>query len=206
MERWLRDRIVELATWDRRIGFWRERARQLLVERELEGRLTLEAQARLERGLIWRIGSHGRVRIGEGACIREGTELKVDGLLEIGPRTLIGAWNVLSVLERLSIGADCLLAERVSIRDHDHRFEDLGQPIARQGYRVEAVSLGNNVWIGANVVLMKGVSLGDGCVVGANAVVTRSFGPGTVLVGAPARALRTLEPSASNPQTEIVNG
>ncbi len=206
MERWLRERIADLAYWDRRLGFWRERARQLLVERELAGRLTLEQQARLERGLIWRVGAAGRVRVGAGACIREGTELKVDGLLEIGPRSLIGAWNVLSVLERLSIGADCLLAERVSIRDHDHRFEDPGQPIAAQGYRVAAVTLGNNVWIGANVVLMKGVTLGDGCVVGANAVVTRSFGPGTVLVGAPARPLRAVEPSEQASRSEIMNG
>jgi acetyltransferase-like isoleucine patch superfamily enzyme len=193
MERWLRERAADLAYWDRRLGFWRARARQFLMERELHGRLTLGAQARLERGLIWRIGDEGRIRIGPEACIREGTELKVDGLLEIGPRSLIGAWSVLSVLERLSIGADCLLAERVSIRDHDHRFDDPHRPVSEQGYRVQAVTVGDNVWIGANVVLMKGVTLGDGCVVGANAVVTRSFGPGTVLVGAPARPLQTRE-------------
>lgn len=202
MERWLRERVADLAYWDRRIGFWRDRARQLLLARELEGRLTLEAGARLERGLIWRVGDAGRIHLGQGACLREGTELKVDGALEIGPRTLIGAWNVLSVLDRLSIGADCLLAERVSIRDHDHRFDDPTLPIAEQGYRVAAVTLGNNVWVGANVVIMKGVTLGDGCVVGANSVVTRDFAPGTVLVGAPARALRTIPESAK----ESVNG
>ncbi|MNL01340.1 Galactoside O-acetyltransferase [compost metagenome] len=204
MERWLRDRLADLAYWDRRIGFWRERARQLLLERELDGRLKLEAGARLERGLIWRVGNQGRIHIGQDACLREGTELKVDGILEIGPRSLIGAWNVLSVLDRLSIGADCLLAERISIRDHDHRFEDPSRPVAEQGYRIAPVSLGNNVWIGANVVLMKGVTLGDGCVVGANAVVTRSFGPGTVLVGAPARPL--IPASAPDPAKEPVNG
>lgn len=205
MERWLRERLADLAYWDRRIGFWREKARQALIARELGERLILGRNARLERGLIWRVGDAGRIRIGDDACLREGTELKVDGTLEIGPRSLIGAWNVLSVLERLSIGADCLLAERVSIRDHDHRFDDPTLPIAEQGYRVEAVTLGNNVWIGANVVLMKGVSLGDGCIVGANAVVTRSFGPGTVLLGAPARPLRVREASVQAPQ-EPVNG
>ena len=195
MERWLRDRAADLAYWDRRLGFWRDRAYRLLLEREQEGRVQLARRARLERGLIWRIGSQGRVRIGDAACVRAGTELKVDGLLEIGPRSLIGSWSVLSVLDRLTIGADCLLAERVSIRDHDHRFGDPILPVAEQGYQVAPVSIGNNVWIGANAVLMKGVSLGDGCVVGANAVVTRSFGPGSVLVGAPARPLRDGEPA-----------
>lgn len=189
MEQWLRDRLADIAYWDRRIGFWRERARLCLLEREQAGRLQLARRIRLEPGLIWRIGSNGRVRIGDAACLREGTELKVDGLLEIGPRSLIGSWCVLSVLERLTIGADCLIAERVSIRDHDHRFGDPILPVAEQGYHVAPVSIGHNVWIGANAVLMKGVTLGDGCVVGANAVVTRDFGPGTVLVGAPARPL-----------------
>lgn len=191
MERWLRERAADLAYWDRRIGFWRDRARQHLLARELQDRLTLEAGVRLERGLIWRVGDAGRIHLGQGACLREGTELKVDGTLAIGPRTLIGAWNVLSVLDSLSIGADCLLAERVSIRDHDHRFDDPSRPIAEQGYHVAPVTLGRNVWVGANVVIMKGVTLGDGCVVGANAVVTRSYGPGTVLVGAPARPLHS---------------
>lgn len=195
MERWLRERVADLAYWDRRIGFWRERAKRLLLERELGDRLELAPSARLERGLVWRVGDAGRIRIAEDACIREGTELKVDGLLSIGARSLIGAWNVLSVLEGLTIGADCLLAERVSIRDHDHRFDDARLPISAQGYRVEGVSLGDNVWIGANAVLMKGITLGNGCIVGANAVVTRSYGPGTVLVGAPARPIRQLESS-----------
>lgn len=191
MERWLRERVADLAYWDRRIGYWREKARLWLWQRELGERLVLGEGTHLERGLIVRIGDSGRVVLGAGVRIREGSELKVDGILEIGARTLIGSWNVLSVLDRVSIGEDCLLAERVSIRDHDHRFGDPSRPIAEQGYRVAAVTLGNNVWLGANVVLMRGVSLGDGCVVGANAVVTRSFGPGTVLVGAPARPLRT---------------
>ncbi len=189
MERWLRDRLADLAYWDRRIGFWRDHARQILWERELRGRLQLGRAAKLERGLIWRVGEEGRIRLGDGSCVREGSELKVDGLLDIGPRSLIGAWNVLSVLDTLTLGKDCLLAERVSIRDHDHRFDERSRPVASQGYRIEPVTIGDNVWIGANAVIMKGVRLGDGCIVGANAVVTRSFGPGTIVVGAPARPL-----------------
>lgn len=199
MEHWLRDRLADLAYWDRRIGFWRDSARQILMERELGERLRLGRASRLERGLIWRVGHEGRIALGPGTTVREGTELKVDGALTIGARTLIGSWNVLSVLDQVSIGSDCLLAERVSIRDHDHRHDDPNLPVSAQGYLVAPVTLGDNVWIGANVVIMKGVELGDGCIVGANAVVTRSFGPRTVLVGAPARPIRMPERTHGQP-------
>lgn len=184
--------VTQLAYWDRRVGAWREKAQQLLMQAELGERLKLGDDTRIERGIIWRVGSKGRIHIGSKSVIRTGAELKVDGKLKIGHRVLIGAWTTLSVLDELHIGDDCLLAERVSIRDHDHRFEQPSVPVADQGYRVATIRLGNNVWLGAGVTLLKGVSLGDGCVVGANAVVTRSFPAGCVLAGVPARVIQQL--------------
>lgn len=184
--------ITGLAYWDRRIAAWRDKAQLMLLQAELGDRLVLGEGTRIERGVIWRVGTPGRVRVGEGSLIRTGAELKVDGKLTIGKRVLIGAWTTLSVFDEVVIGDDCLLAERVSIRDHDHRFEHPGIPVADQGYRVSTIRLGHNVWLGAGVTLLKGVSLGDGCVVGANAVVTRSFPAGCVLAGVPARVIQQL--------------
>lgn len=184
--------ITSIAYWDRRVAAWRDKAQLMLMQRELGDRLALGEGTRVERGVIWRIGHEGRVRLGEETIIRTGAELKVDGKLTIGKRVLIGAWTTLSVFDEVVIGDDCLLAERVSIRDHDHRFEHPGVPVADQGYRVSTIRLGNNVWLGAGVTLLKGVSLGDGCVVGANAVVTRSFPAGCVLAGVPARVIQQL--------------
>lgn len=184
--------ITGLAFWDRRVAAWRDKAQLMLMQAELGERLALGDGTRVERGVIWRVGGTGRVRLGAASTIRTGAELKVDGKLTIGKRVLIGAWTTLSVFDEVVIGDDCLLAERVSIRDHDHRFEHPDVPVADQGYRVSSIRLGNNVWLGAGVTLLKGVSLGDGCVVGANAVVTRSFPAGCVLAGVPARVIQQL--------------
>lgn len=50
--------------------------------------------------------------------------------------------------------------------------------------------IGNDVWIGTNVLLVAGVSIGDGAVIGANSVVTRDVEPYTIVAGSPARAIK----------------
>jgi len=50
--------------------------------------------------------------------------------------------------------------------------------------------IGNDVWIGGNVVILTGVSVGDGAIVGANSVVTKDIPPYAIVAGAPARVLR----------------
>lgn len=181
--------ILWVARLERRLEAWRRRARLLLLARELGDRLTLGEGTRCEPGVIWRVGDGGEVRLGPRCTVRTGAELKVDGILVVGARVLIGAGCTLSVLEAMELGDDCMLAERVSLRDHDHRFDDPATPVREQGFRVAPVRLGRDVWVGAGVTIMKGVTLGEGCVVGANAVVTRSFPAGSVLAGVPARQI-----------------
>ncbi|MBO9541373.1 acyltransferase [bacterium] len=193
---------IPVAYWDRRIASWRARAQRLLLEHEHQRRLLLSPDAEVEPGVIWRLGETAEVDVGEGSRLRMGAELKVDGRLRIGKRVLIGAFSTLSVLDAIEIGDDCLLAERVSIRDHDHRFGTAGLSVAEQGYEVAPVRLGRNVWLGCNVTVLKGVSLGDSCVVGANAVVTASFPAGSVLAGVPARVIKRLPIEESHVSTD----
>lgn len=54
------------------------------------------------------------------------------------------------------------------------------------------ISIGNDCWIGANVVVCGGVTIGDGCVIGAGSVVTRNIPPNSLAVGNPCRVIRTL--------------
>ena len=56
--------------------------------------------------------------------------------------------------------------------------------------RVErSVVIGDDVWLGARVIVVAGVEIGDGCIIGASSVVTRSIPAGSIAVGNPARVV-----------------
>ena len=88
------------------------------------------------------------------------------------------------------IGENCLIAELVSIRDHDHAFLSTNIPIRDQGFTIKPVSIGKNVWIAAKASIVKGVTIGDNVIVGANAVVCHDIPANAIAVGVPARVIR----------------
>jgi len=111
----------------------------------------------------------------------------------IGGGTHIGERVVLSSNSYIKIGKKCLLSYNVSILDHDHIFEKNVSPVESGIMRGNPVEIGDNCFIGCNVVILKGVNLADGCVVGANSVVTQSFEKNSVIVGAPAKLIKRLD-------------
>jgi len=117
-------------------------------------------------------------------------EIKVEGTLRIGEGTFIGRGVMICCRKSVEIGNDCLIAEYVSIRDHDHNFSDTTVPINLQGFSDASVHIGNNVWIGAKTTILKGISIGDNSIIGSNAVVTRDIPCNVVAVGVPARIIR----------------
>lgn len=90
------------------------------------------------------------------------------------------------------IGDDCLLAPGVVISTATHPVD----PVARAAGPefAKAITIGSNVWIGANVTVCPGVTIGDNVVIGAGSVVVKDLPANSVCVGSPARAVRFLEP------------
>ena len=112
----------------------------------------------------------------------------------IADHVRIGRHAIITAIEEVLIGEGCLLSEQVFISDHTHEavpgaIPPTHQPLARGG----PVNIGRHCFIGIRSCIMGGVTLGDYCVVGANSVVTRSFPPGSVIAGAPAKLLKTLD-------------
>ena len=134
-----------------------------------------------------------RVTIKNGASIGKCVYFLCNGSGEItiGRNTSINDYTFITSLSEIRIGSDTLIAERVSIRDYDHRFDQKHLPIAKQGYTSAPISIGNNCWIGAGVVILKGVTIGDNCVIGANAVVNKAIPCGSIAVGVPAKVIKT---------------
>jgi len=78
-------------------------------------------------------------------------------------------------MEEISIGKDCLIADSVSIYDHDHRFDNSNIPICKQGFLTSPVHISDNVWICSHVVICRGVKIGSGSIISAGSVVTKEI-------------------------------
>jgi acetyltransferase-like isoleucine patch superfamily enzyme len=131
----------------------------------------------------------GHVTLEDGVEIGENTSITTDGdaSIVIGARTFISGGCVIAAREYIVIGAESMVAELVSIRDHDH---DPDHPPKSGRALVAPVSIGTRVWIGAKATITRGVTIGDDAVVGANALVARDVEERSIVGGVPARLIR----------------
>ncbi len=170
-------------------GFVRRRA-GLVLARLRHPRVRFGSRCDVRRGARFLVGRTARVGFGPHCVLDHGLTVECRGRLEVGERTVFGHHCTLAADEEISIGRDCLIAEMVAIRDHDHAFSSTTAPIVEQGRATAPVRIGDNVWIGGKVSVTKGVTIGSNTVVGAHAVVTGDLPPDCVAVGIPARVLR----------------
>jgi maltose O-acetyltransferase len=96
---------------------------------------------------------------------------------------------------RIQLGKNCLLAPHVCISAATH---PLDPTLRASGAEYTApITIGDNVWIGANATICPGVTIGNNVVVGAGAVVTKDFPDNVVIGGVPAKILKTVEQSTT---------
>lgn len=151
------------------------------------------------RGIEWPLGNVRNIKLGESVSLgkRGWFYLPLNNRLakiQIGSGTSVGNDFVITANNSIQIGRDCLLSYRVTVMDHSHVTGAGVAPVTSGLTAGQPITIGDKCFIGCNVVIMPGVTLGANCVVGANSVVTRSFGAGSVIVGAPARLLRNISP------------
>lgn len=170
------------------MGLWRRFRRTSLKLRFPQAHWGRGCDIRL--GLRLALGEGGNLRIGEEVVMERDATLECNGELVIGARSIFGHHCTIAAKEKIEIGHDCLIAEMVSIRDHDHAFDDYDTPVMFQGSVCAPVRIGNNVWLAARVVVVKGVTIGDNAIVGAGAVVTKDIPSGAIAVGVPARVVK----------------
>ena len=80
----------------------------------------------------------------------------------------------LNAQQEIIIGKDSIFGENVKIYDHNHVFKSKDERIINQGFKTGKVKIGDDCWIGSNVVILKGVTIGDNVVIGAGCVITES--------------------------------
>jgi acetyltransferase-like isoleucine patch superfamily enzyme len=131
-----------------------------------------------------------RIIIGPGAEVGDGTWFtasRPDAEIVMGHDVFISGSCIIAATRSITIGEESMIAELVSIRDHDH---DPAQP-PRSGAIIEQpVIIGSRVWIGAKASVLRGATVGDDAVVGAHALVNSPVPPNSLAVGVPATVVR----------------
>ena len=154
-------------------------------------RLHSDGIAFVASDVVIQIGPHGRVDLGRWSWIGHGTKIRChEGVVSIGAKTVMGQECTISAYQHVSIGRECVIADRVMLIDFDHGMVEVERPIRLQGIYKRDVRVGNNVWIGYGACILRGVTVGDNAVIGTNAVVTDDVPANAVVGGVPARVIR----------------
>ena len=108
----------------------------------------------------------------------------------IGDHTRIGLHN--TVIGPVTIGSHVNLAQGIVVTALNHNFENPKLRIDEQGVSTQPVTIGDDVWIGANAVILPGVAIGSHVVVAAGAVVTKDVPSHTLVAGVPAKVIKSI--------------
>lgn len=119
------------------------------------------------------------------ACINNAV-----GDVIIGDHTRIGLHN--TIIGPVTIGNHVNLAQGITVTALNHNFDDTEKCIDEQGVTTTPVTIGDDVWIGANAVILPGVHIGKHCVVAAGAVVTKDVPDHSLVAGVPAKIIKQI--------------
>jgi acetyltransferase-like isoleucine patch superfamily enzyme len=155
------------------------------------GRLRTDGLAFVGPGVTFEIGKDAVVHLGRWSWIGHGCKIRChEGEVHIGAKSVLGQECTISAFQHVSIGRECILADRVMLIDFDHGVVEVERPIRDQGIYKRDVRVGHNVWIGYGAAFLRGVTVGDNSVVGTYAVVTKDVPANAVVGGVPARLIR----------------
>ncbi|MGB3736748.1 MAG: DapH/DapD/GlmU-related protein [Ilumatobacter sp.] len=113
------------------------------------------------------------------------------GRLEIGSRSLINFGCSIVALDRVTIGERCLIGPHCMIMDTGFHHVDPARRLDPP--ESNPITIEDNVWLGARVIVFPGVTIGENSVVGIGSIVTSDVPPNTVVAGNPARHIRSLD-------------
>ncbi len=166
-------------------------ARWAWLKLRWRGRLQTDGLCFVCPGVTFEIGRDARVVLGRWSWLGHGTKVRAhEGEVLIGAKTVLGQECTISAYQHVSIGRECILADRVMLIDFDHGVVEVERPIRLQGIYKRDVRIGHNVWLGYGACVLRGVTIGENAIVGTSAVVTRDVEANAVVGGVPARTLR----------------
>lgn len=131
---------------------------------------------RLDDGAKLRVRKNSKISLSNKSYFDTGTLIRVTDNAEfrIGKNSGFGAYCVVTCQEKIIIGDNVIIGPFVTIHDHDHIYKTK-ENFKTSGYVTAPIIIEDNVWIGGNVIILKGVRIGTGSVVAAGTVVTKDI-------------------------------
>ena len=158
------------------------------------GRLETDGLCFVAPDVTLQIGPEAKLRLGRWCWIGHGTKIRVhEGETSIGAKSVLGQECTISAFQHVSIGRECIVADRAMLIDFDHGVVEVERPIRLQGIYKRDVRVGHTCWIGYGACILRGATIGDNCVIGSNSVVTKDVPSNAVAGGTPAKLLRMRE-------------
>jgi len=131
--------------------------------------LTVDRGAKVTIGSAYRQRSNSHIRVRKGASVSIGTNVSVNhGCMIVSH-------------EKIEIGNDVQFSPNVMVYDHDHDFRVEGG-VKSMKYKSSPIRIGNNVWIGANTVILRGTEIGDNCIIGAGSIIKGDFPSNSIII------------------------
>ena len=139
------------------------------------------------RVIIWSILLK---KIGQNCEIMSDVVIMSPHKVEIGHDCLLNIGAKIGGQNGIKIGNFVRISYNVNLISEDHEYRDPNKPIIKQGYNGGPILIGDDVWIGANAVILPNITIGQGAIIGANAVVTKNIPPFAIYGGVPARLIK----------------
>jgi acetyltransferase-like isoleucine patch superfamily enzyme len=136
--------------------------------------------------------NHNCIEIGDHSTLDVGCVLLISGQrkdykkIKIGKRVYINRGVYVDASIFIEIADDVMIGPNCYITDHDHHYKSKDMLIRESGLDEKETVIERNVWIGANVTILKGVRIGENSVIAAGSVVTKSIPSNSVAAGVPA--------------------
>jgi len=129
------------------------------------------------------ISSTANFEIGKNVTINQSNfiTVKQNAKMKIGDNTYITRATI-SCLGEIEIGENCILGEGMKIFDHNHEYTKNPFSVAKTDFNIGKVKMGNNVWTGANVIILKDVTIGDNVILGAGCVIHKDIPDNSIII------------------------
>lgn len=139
------------------------------------------------------IKDKGRVSFGKTNYFSRGSNIEVySGVITFGNNVFFNKNCSVVCRQNISFGNDVICGPNVNIYDHNHGIHVCEMSFGEQAYNSKSITIGNNVWVGANSTISSGVTINNNVIIAANSVVTKDLDSDSMYGGVPAKIIKRL--------------